>query len=391
MPSRGGDLQIHLEPTVLRWARERARLTAAELASRVGLQIDRIRQWEETGDLSVRHSERLAHATHVPIGYLYLAVPPDEPLPIPDFRIIAGHRIDNASPDLLDVIDDAMLRQSWYRDYAIRNAYEPLEYVGSLVPTTSPQEAATRISVRHRLDSQLRSTADSWEEALRLEIERLEETGLLVMRSGIVGNNTSRPLSVDEFRGFAVADSYAPIVFLNARDAKAAQVFTLMHELVHVWLGSSGVSNLNMTLPPEGATERFSNRVAAELLVPSAELENEWALRRGPTVVSQLARVFKVSSLVILRRLFDLGKLDFATFRDRYEQEEARFVASGSRDDSGGDFYRTQTARASRRFASALIAETLEGRTPQREAFRLLGIRSPGTFEEFARRLGLAA
>jgi Zn-dependent peptidase ImmA (M78 family) len=301
--------------------------------------------------------------------------------------------LERPSPDLLDVVDDVLTRQSWYREYAQSSGFDALDFVGRLTPDVDPVQAAAQIRERHGLTPELRASAASWEEALRLEVERIESSGVLVMRNGVVGNNTSRPLDVGEFRGFAIADDLAPVIFLNGRDAKAAQMFTLMHELVHIWLGRSGVSNLNMTLPVANETERVSNRVAAEILVPRAELDDAWAIRRGnPAAVSQMARLFKVSSLVILRRLLDTGQVEVQEFRERYAAEEDRFRAAGGRDDAGGgDFYRTQTIRTSRRFATTLIAATLEGKTSRRDAFRLLGIRSPSTFEEFARRLGLVA
>lgn len=383
-------LRVELEPTVLRWARERAGLSDQELAKKAGVAAGQVEEWERTGRLRIRQVERLASATHTPVGFLYLHAPPQETLPLPDFRVVAGATVDRPSPELIDVLDDAERRQAWYRDYVLSSGGDPLDFVGSLTPNLGVVDAADRIRIRHGITSELRATIGTWEDALRLEIERIEASGAIVVRNGVVGNNTSRPLNVDEFRGFAIADQYAPLIFLNARDAKAAQMFTLMHELVHVWQGQSGISNLTMTLPSGGQAERFSNAVAAEVLVPSAELEEAWALRRGsPTLVAQLARAFKVSSLVILRRLLDARKLDPATFQQRYAHEEERFRQSGSRAESGGDFYRTQTARASRRFATAVIAETLEGRTSHKDAFRLLGIRSSGTFDEFARRLGL--
>lgn len=389
----GGDLQVELRPELLRWARERAHLTSEELARKTGVKATRVDEWEATGRLRIRHIERVANATHTPVGMLYLEEPPIERLPLPDFRLLAGQELERPSPDLLDVIDDVLTRQSWYREYAQSSGFEPLDFVGRLTPDVDPVVGAAQIRERHGLTPELRASAASWEEALRLEVDRIESTGVLVMRNGVVGNNTSRPLDVGEFRGFAISDDFAPVIFLNGRDAKAAQMFTLMHELVHIWLGRSGVSNLNMTLPAANETERVSNRVAAEILVPRSELDDAWVLRRGnPSAVSQLARLFKVSSLVILRRLFDTGHLDGPEFHERYAAEEDRFLAAGGRDDTGGgDFYRTQTIRTSRRFATTLIGATLEGKTSRRDAFRLLGIRSPATFEEFARRLGLVA
>jgi Zn-dependent peptidase ImmA (M78 family) len=386
------DIQVDLTPDVLRWARERARLSSESLAQKAGVKPGQVEEWERTGRVGIRQAERIARATRTPLGYLYLVTPPPDRLPLPDFRAVGDHAPEEPSLDLLDVIADAERRVEWYRDFVRRGGAPAPEFVGSLVATEDPQTAATRIRDRHQLSTQLRADATTWENALRLEIERIEGSGVLVVRNGVVGNNTHRPLDVQEFRAFDIADQLAPLIFLNAKDAKAAQLFSLMHELVHIWLGQSGVSNLQMTMPSGYGTERFTNAVAAEILIPRDELDDVWAMRRGtPNAVSLIARQFKVSALVVLRRLFDLGAIDWATFQRRYQEEVDRFVGSGTADeDGGGDFYRTQAVRASKRLATAVIQETLEGRTNWREAFQLLGVKSSGTFEEFARRMGFA-
>jgi Zn-dependent peptidase ImmA (M78 family) len=381
-------MNLTLKPAVLRWARERAGLDAAALAKKVGLTVARIHGWENSGELRFKQAEKLAQVTHTPFGYLYLATPPVETLPVPDFRTVADTEVLSPSPELLDVLDEAQRRQDWFRDYLVTRGAEPLAFVGSLDLKTTPQRAAARIAAHLGLTTELRAQSRLWEDALRLEVERIEDSGVLVMRSGIVGNNTHRPLDVDEFRGFALADRYAPLIFLNAKDAKGAQMFTLMHELVHLWLGLTGVSNLTETYAPARETEQFCNAVAAEILVPENELVEKWKIGKGRTdVLPWLAGHFKVSSLVLLRRLHDLKHLGWDEFLQRYRQEEARFVQLAAKQAGGGDFYRTQRSRSGERFAKALIESTLEGRTPYRDAMRLLGISKLSTFNQFAREL----
>jgi Zn-dependent peptidase ImmA (M78 family) len=199
-------------------------------------------------------------------------------------------------------------------------------------------------------------------------IEEADDHGVLVIVSGIVGSNTHRKLDPQEFRGFALSDELAPVIFINGSDSKAAQIFTLAHELVHIWLGESAVDDPEMSATPSNPTERWCNEVAAEFLLPTAALQGISLDRDELTVeLDRLARRFKVSTLVVLRRLFDAGYLTLPQYLAAYADERERILvimeersASGG---GGGNFYNTQPVRVSKRFARALIESTLEGQT----------------------------
>jgi Zn-dependent peptidase ImmA (M78 family) len=180
----------------------------------------------------------------------------------------------------------------------------------------------------------------------------------------------------------------APLVFLNGSDTKAAQMFTLAHELAHIWLGESALSDAQASDIPDHRMERWCNEVAAELLVPIEVFRNDYDRSADlRTEMDRLARRFKVSTLVILRRMRDAG-LNVARFHDAYDDEIERLRALST--GSGGNFYLTLGARASKRFARALVVSTLEGRSSFTEAFRLLGFKKMATFRELGRNLGLA-
>jgi Zn-dependent peptidase ImmA (M78 family) len=107
-----------------------------------------------------------------------------------------------------------------------------------------------------------------------------EAAGVFVVTNGIVGNNTHRKLDVDEFRGFVLVDDLAPFIFINGADGKAAQMFTLAHELAHVWCGQSGVFDLRDLQPTGDDVEQVCNKIAAEFLAPAGELRNVWPRAR---------------------------------------------------------------------------------------------------------------
>jgi Zn-dependent peptidase ImmA (M78 family) len=275
-------------------------------------------------------------------------------------------------------------RQDWYRRYAEARGAEPVAMVGSLGLDSDVLEAAGHL--RDMLGFGLARRVDfpTWTATLDGLREHAEDAGVLIMISGVVGSNTHRKLNPDEFRGFALVDSAAPLVFINGADTKAAQIFTLAHELAHVALGGSAISRPDLgSLDETSQTERWCDRVAAELLVPVSSLTQEYLTSNDiGTELTRLARYYKVSTLVILRRIFDAGLIERQAYRSAYEAELDRVITLMGEGSSGGNFYNTQPVRVSKRFARALIADTIEGRTLHRDAFRLLGFKKFSTFEE---------
>lgn len=378
-------VRVEVKPELIRWARERAGIDLDALTGR----FPQLKAWER-GEIhpTLKQVERFAKATDTPIGFLFLQKQPAERVPIPDFRTIGGERIERPSPDLLDTIYICQQRQEWYRDFARSVGEEPRTFVGSTKMTSAIEEVAE--TIRHALgfDLEQRQRIPAWSGALRLFIEQADALGILVMNSGVVLNNNRRHLDPDEFRGFAIVDDFAPLVFLNGADTKAAQMFTLAHELVHIWIGQSALSDMQASRLPEHEIERWCNQVAAELLVPLAVLRGEY--RRNSDLreeVDRLARRFKVSTLVILRRIHDVGGLTREQFWQAYKEELERLRAIPK--GSGGDFYLTQAVRVSKRFARALVVSTLEGQTLYRDAFRMLGFSKLATFQELGRSLGV--
>jgi Zn-dependent peptidase ImmA (M78 family)/transcriptional regulator with XRE-family HTH domain len=378
--------RVAIQPEMFRWARDRARLDNLALVAR----FPRLEAWEagETQP-TLRQLEDYAKATHAPLGYFFLPQPPVEPLPIPDFRTVADRAIAQPSPNLLDMVYACQQRQDWYRDHAQVTGESPLPFVGSLTLATPPAEAAVQLRQALGFSVEERRACATWTEALRRFIEQADQIGVMVMVSGVVLNNNTRPLDPQEFRGFALSDALAPLVFINGAHSKAAQMFTLAHELAHLWLGQTALSDVSADALPGNATEVWCNQVAAELLVPMESFLTEvMAGEPLAETLKRLARHFKVSSLVILRRLLDAGRIDRAAFFAAYRAELARLHEIEARATGGGDFYRTTAARVSKRFARALVESTLEGRTLFRDAFHMLGIAKSSTFNEFGRSLG---
>jgi Zn-dependent peptidase ImmA (M78 family)/transcriptional regulator with XRE-family HTH domain len=371
---------------MLRWARGRAGLSEGALAKR----FPKLALWE-LGEVSptLKQLEAFAAATHTPIGFLFLQEPPVEEVPIPDFRTIAGAPIASPSPDLLETVYICQQRQAWYREHSQAIDTRPLPFVGSAARSTPIERVADEMSGALSFDLDARRRCATWTEALRRLIGQADAMGVMVMCSGVVLNNNQRKLNPREFRGFALCDDVAPLVFINGADTKAAQMFTLAHELAHIWLGESALSDSCTSAMPDHEVERWCNQVAAELLVPlqilRSQLESDIDLDEE---LARLARRFKVSTLVILRRLYDAGRLSQSEFQEAHDAELRRLLAIPK--GTGGQFYLTQAARVSKRFAQALVVDTLEGRTLYRDAMLLLGVKKVETLHGLARSFGLA-
>jgi len=379
-------MPVNIKSNLLSWARERAGKDLYSLER----SFPKLADWE-SGRVkpTLKQVERFAKATYTPVGYFFLEEPPVEIIPIPDFRTVQNEFTVRPSPNLLDTIYICQQRQEWYHDYARSMGEEPLSFVGAASVKDDVVVTAAKMRQFIGFDIDERKRMPTWTDALRKFIDQVDVIGIMVMCSGVVMNNNYRHLNPEEFRGFAMTDQLAPLVFINGADTKAAQMFTLAHEIAHIWLGQSAVSDVQASWISDHRVERWCNQVAAEFLVPldlikhdfqkDADLQNE---------LNRLARRFKVSTLVILRRIYDTGGITFDKFQQIYQMELARLISLAAKG-GGGNFYLTQAARVSRRFARALIANTLEGQTLHRDAFRMLGFSKLTTFRELGQSLGV--
>jgi len=377
---------------VIRWARERAGATIDAVADKLKVEPADVNSWESGDTLpSFAKARDLAKYLRVPFGYLFLERPPAEEIAIPDLRRIGGEPVESLGPDFRDIYKDAVAKQDWYRDFLRQHGVEPLPFVGSFTTNDAPAEVAADMRAVLGVTPEWRRATANWEDMFRDLVKKTEAAGILVLRNSIVGNNTHRPLSVQEFRGFALTDAIAPLVFINSADAQAAQIFSLSHELGHIWLAISAISNFGLQNAAEGfdPVEVFCNRVAAEFLVARAELRALW---NAQLTLAQnahaLAREFRVSGLVIARRALDLGYIRRADYLDFYQQAAAEFAKPPEKESKGGgpDFYTLSRMRNSPTFARAVLNEALEGRMLLRDAGQLLSIK-PDKLKQLARKL----
>ena len=368
---------ISVKPELIRWAIHRSGLPVEDLHEK----FPKLQQWQ-TGEKqpTVRQLEDLAKRTMTPFGFLLLDEPPEEKLPIPDFRTVGDFPIDRPSPNLIDTIQMMQQRQALARDLLVEEGHGELSFVGSARRVRDFKVLAGRIRASLDLTPDWAELLPMWTDALRTLRQAMERIGILVFSSSVVGLNNTRGLDPEEFRGFVLCDNIAPVVFVNSADSKSAQMFTLAHELAHIWRGTDGLFNLIHMMPAQEQAEQFCNRVAAEFLIPEEKITARWnEVKQQERPFHTIAQWFKVSPVVAARRALDLrliSKPEFFRFyeRDREEWQE-RKAAQRETKKSGGNFYNTVGARLGHRFSGLIVRATREGRLLYRDAYKLTGLK----------------
>ncbi len=386
-------------PHILVWARERSGLSELQAADKAKVDVDKLLLWESGQDQpTFVQAKHLAKTYMVPFGYFYLERPPQNEVTIPDRRTTENASL-GLSPDFRNLLQHITARQAWFRDYIIDMGHEPLPFVGAFSVKDSTADVAASISDWLNLSTLDPSSCRSPKAYLRTLTERLEHAGVLVMHSGILGKNTNRKLDVKDFRGFALSDPYAPLVFTNDQDSDVAQVFTLLHEVAHIWIGDSSLTDKGdfyLPIPGHNDPESFCNRVAIEVLVPAQAFLEQWD-GPGRTLEAKLSRLrdhFKVSRIALIRRAYELGKVTYPEYQAFYKAEMARFQKNKENKEpqstsAGGNYYATALSRHGKKFSRAVVYSVSSGSLLYRDAARLLDIKV-SHLPAFAERLGVA-
>lgn len=374
-----------INKAMLTWARERSGYALPEFARKLNVTEQKVSEWE-AGEREITFVQAMAFAdkAHVPFGFLFLSQPPVENLPIPDLRTVDSAELKRPSAELIDLLKNMLECQDWYRDYARSQLLQPIAVVGSF--RIEHGVAAVVADMRNKLKIPPHPKRGSWDDYYRDLVKRIEALGILVMRQSSLGHH-SRPFSVEEFRGFAMCDEYAPIIFVNHADAPGARLFTLIHELCHIWIGQTGLSDGEANT--HRAEERFCNAVAAELLVPTDEFRAIWRsdVENWQQNLPDLEAHFHVSPWALARKALTLALIsqgEYGAFIkaqiDAFKEREAS--------DSGPSFYRSKKAQISQLFSKAVVSEALNGKLLLRDAGWMLGMK-PASVTKFAQELGV--
>ena len=367
---------ITVKPIIIQWAIQSAGKDVSGLSDK----FDKIDKWtSEESELTVSELNKLSKELRIPFGYFFLVEPPDEDIQLLKYRTVENEEQAKPSRDLIDTIKYMEKRQSFMRDALIEDGFLPHEFVGSATITDNPEDLAVKITQALKLKKDWNKNNPAAFNVLR---EAVSNLGILVMQNGVVGNNNHRVLNVAEFRAFVLIDEYVPLIFLNARDSANAKVFSLCHELVHIWLGVDELYNDNFTTNQifnNGQLESFCNEVAAEMLLPLSSIQSALDPQNDIyTNIKHISKVFNVSELVVCIRLKTKKFINAKVFNEVYanlltEMRDNLLGKQLQEKKSGGDYYATSGSRLDARFAATVSRKAREGRILYTEAYELVG------------------
>lgn len=375
-----------ISPTMIQWAIRRSGLTVSEISKRLEINIEKLHSIEHGDEpIAFGKAKTLAKIANIPFGFLFLSEPPKEtPLLLPDLRTINSQEVDEPSHALQEIIRINQERVDWYRDYLIKQGFESNEYVGKLAEAKVNQMVEF---LQRNLQVTRRGNAKDYYRDL---VKAVEDLRIMVVQDSDLGHH-SKPLNSEEFRGFAIADSVAPLIFINTADSLNAQLFTLIHELVHILKGESGISDNDMsTVHP---TEVFCNAVAGEFLVAESEFIKQWQSisKNEPIeiIFEKLAKEFYVSRHVIARRAMTLKYISQSEYQDYIARLHEEYLASkGKRFKGGPSYYVVKNSKLSTQLSQAVVSETLAGKMLYRDGGHLLGMK-PSNIKSFAKETGM--
>lgn len=383
-------VDVTVSKDILDWVISRIRME--DISTTVA---QRLLQWyngEKTPTFN--QVEEASRATGIPLGYFFLTIPPKEELPLLDYRTVDSLELQKPSRNLVDTIHNMEQIQEWAKEELVRSGASVLPFVGSLKNSNQTSQFVSKVRALLGLSIDWFTSSKTPDDSFRHIRSRISDAGVIVMMNGIVGNNTHRPLAIDEFRAFALVDNYAPLVFINSNDSISGRLFSLLHELVHILIGKNSFYNDRYSAHGQvNPAETICNAVAAEILVPDTLFVSKWnetiTQNDAEAAITSLARFFKCGTTVIARKALDHGFITKQLYAKVAQLAVQMYdeLRKKAKESSGGDFYKTAVSRIDQRFFRMLVGSVAEGRTLHSEAFRLTNT-TRSTFHELREQAG---
>ncbi len=349
-------------------------------AAKTKVSVEKLRKWELGSDFpTIRQAQALAKAYKRPFALLFLSEPPRDFQPLKDFRKKGAKPLGTGSVFIIREIQE---KQAWISEVNQEGQEPKAEFVGRFSIRDNPAVVAADILRTLRIEP------GSQNSPMRDWIDKAESAGIFISRTSFIHSRLT--LAKDEFQGFAIADPHAPFIFINSNDYDAPQLFTLVHEISHLWIATSGISDhVEPTLEvPNGLepVELFCNEVAANALIPGRVLEAlpPDTFTSGEQLYRQSRRL-GISSLVLLVRALKAKRISFPQYRQLRSAAESKFEAFVKREEEkkakqkastgGPNYYLLQVNRNSRLFTEAVLTAYREGYIEPTQASSLLNVK----------------
>jgi len=375
---------------ILKWARLRCSYDLSLASEKIGVPKDKLEAWENgIKKPTFNQAINIANKYRIPFGYLFLKQPPNDNVAVPDLRTLNNASTPNLSADFKELILDIEYKHNWYVNYLKEQNILKIPFVARFKNKHNFKTIAHDIVNVLKIDDNLRKESKTSDSYFSKIVIRMEECGIWVIKTGIIKNNTHKSLSVEEFRGFAICHEYAPLIFINSKDANAAQIFTLIHEAAHIWIGESGITDLSIQALSNSfnKVEILCNKIAGEVLVPEESIKKNWNKNEEISAnISKASSYYKVSKVVIAKRAYDLELINLDQYTQIYNIERQKWVKK-TKTGSGNIWMNYKNSNGSS-FSKTVVSQTLEGKILYSEASKLLNVNS-ANIDKFASFLGI--
>ena len=376
MPERA-----NITPKVLKWARESARMSPEVAAAKVSTKKERLIEWEDgASQPTIRQAQALARAYRRPFSMLFLQEIPDDFPPLQDFRREGSMELGTASTFIIREIQQ---KQAWISELFEESSEAMLEFAGKYSSDDDPVSVARDILSTLQIDPSDYSNNNPMKEW----IEKAEAHRIFISRTSFI--HARLIIETDEIQGFCIADKYAPFVFVNSHDWNTSQLFTLVHELAHIWIGASGVSNEisyeMATMDNLHAVERFCNEAAVNALLPEDIISDfSQKIFENNKSLNRAARKMGVSAFALLDRSFNLGLFTQEKYQELMDEAEQDFIEflkreekkkSRQKESKGGpNYYQLLVNKNSPQFTRVVMDAFHGGTIAPNQASNLLNI-----------------
>lgn len=354
--------KAYITPIVLKWARETAKIAQETAAAKISVTTEKLEEWEQgQSHPTIKQAQSLAKLYKRPFAVFFLPEIPRDFTTLQDFRKKDSKPLTTGS---IFIIREIQQKQAWISDVYMDSGEEKLPFIGRFSIADSPERVAEDII------QTLNITPANYksENPIKEWIDAAETKGIFVSRTSFIHSRLK--LDSDELQGFAISDQYAPFVFVNSEDWSSPQLFTLVHELAHLWIAETGISNyIEPALKNKDVyhpVEIFCNEVAGNVLMPKklmTNLASDYFLNSKN--VFKATRIFGVSSFAFIVRALNLNIISNSEYQKLKKQIDADYAdflkkdaekkALAKEKAGGPNYFLLQLNRNSRLFTQTVL------------------------------------